>query len=181
VANYDTFMFYAGTYPDVESAEQDYEAVKSLHYNLDLIDSFDAAVIGKKENGKVKVFKKHEQPTRHGGWVGAGWGLATGLVIALFPAAAIGTGLLAGTTGAGAAIGAIAGHVKHGMKNKDLHDLADMLDAGEAALIVVASSDIGKKVEEAMSRADKIEAKEAEVDLEELTKDMEVAEKEASS
>ncbi len=92
MANYDTFVFYAGTYPDVESAKQDYEAVKSLHYDMDLIDSFDAAIIEKKEDGKVKVVKKHEQPTRHGGWVGAGWGLAAGFVMALFPAAAIGTG-----------------------------------------------------------------------------------------
>ena len=181
MANYDTFVFYAGTYPDVESAKQDYEAVKSLHYDMDLIDSFDAAIIENKEDGKVKVVKKHEQPTRHGGWVGAGWGLAAGFVMALFPAAAIGTGLLVGTTGAGAAIGAIAGHVKHGMKNKDLYELADMLDAGQVALIVAAASDIGKKVEEVMSRADKIEAREARIDLDDLTKDMEVAEKEASS
>jgi len=181
VADYDTFMFYAGTYPDVESAEQDYEAVKSLHYDLDLIDSFDAAVIGKRANGRVKVFKKHEQPTRHGGWVGAGWGLATGLVIALFPAAAIGTGLLAGATGAGAAIGAIAGHVRHGMKNADLYQLADLLDVGEAALIVVAASDMDAKVREAMKQAEKIEAKEAKVDLKNLDKDVKEAEEEAAS
>jgi hypothetical protein len=46
-------------------------------------------------NGKVKILEKHEQPTRKGGWRGAGIGLATGVAIALFPAAAIGGGLLA--------------------------------------------------------------------------------------
>lgn len=61
---------------------------RDLYYGTDLIDTFDAAVIAKKDNGKVKIYKKHEQPTRHGGWTGAGWGLATGLGIALFPAAA---------------------------------------------------------------------------------------------
>ena len=38
-------------------------------------------------SGKVKSVKKHETPTRVGGIGGGGVGLATGLVIALFPAA----------------------------------------------------------------------------------------------
>ena len=42
--------------------------------------------------------------------LGGGVGLATGLVIALFPAAAIGGGLLLGATGTGALLGALAGH-----------------------------------------------------------------------
>ncbi|MFV1962498.1 MAG: DUF1269 domain-containing protein [Acidimicrobiia bacterium] len=178
---YDTFMFYAGTYPDVESAEQGYQKVKDLYYGADLIDTFDAAVIAKKEDGKVKIYKKHEQPTRHGGWVGAGWGLATGLIIALFPAAAIGAGLLVGTTGAGAAIGAISGHVLHGMNRGDLKDLGDHLDAGEAALIVAAASNIADKVEAAMSQATKVEVKQAMIDTEDLEKESREAQDEASS
>ena len=130
MADYDTYMFYAGTYPDVGTAEQDYQAVKDLYYETNIIDTFDAAVVGKKENGKVKIYKKHEQPTRHGGWTGAGWGLATGLVVALFPAAAIGGGLLAGTTAAGSGIGAIAWHASGGMSRGDLKDLGETLDAG---------------------------------------------------
>ena len=67
-----------------------------------LIDAYDAAVIERKESGKVKIVRKHETPTRVGGVLGGGVGLATGLAIALFPAAAIGGGLLAATTGGGA-------------------------------------------------------------------------------
>ncbi len=181
MADYDTFMFYAGTYPDVDSAVADYEAVKALHYDLGLIDTFDAAVIGKKDDGKVKIYKKHEQPTRHGGWVGAGWGLATGLVVALFPAAAIGGGLLAGTTAAGAGIGAIAGHVSAGMDRGDLKDLGESLDEGQAALVVVAATALGDKIKEAMKDAEKIEAKEAKIDTEELEKDSKAAQEEATS
>jgi uncharacterized membrane protein len=181
MADYDTFMFYAGVYPDVDTAEQDYQAVKDLYYETNLIDTFDAAVVGKKESGKVKIYKKHEQPTRHGGWVGAGWGLATGLVVALFPAAAIGGGLLAGTTAAGAGIGAIAGHVSGGMSRSDLKDFGDTLDAGEAALVVAAASDIASKVQAAMSQAQKIESKEVKVDTDDMEKDSKDAQKEASS
>jgi len=181
MADYDTYMFYAGVYPDVDTAEQDYQAVKDLYYQTNIIDTFDAAVVGKKESGKVKIYKKHEQPTRHGGWVGAGWGLATGLVVALFPAAAIGGGLLAGTTAAGAGLGAIAGHVSGGMSRSDLKDLGETLDAGEAALVVAAASDMASKVQAAMTRAEKIDGKQVQVDADEMEKDSKDAQKEATS
>jgi uncharacterized membrane protein len=181
MADYDTYVFYAGVYPDVDTAEQDYQAVKDMYYETNLIDTFDAAVVGKKESGKVKIYKKHEQPTRHGGWVGAGWGLATGLVVALFPAAAIGGGLLAGTTAAGAGLGAIAGHVSGGMSRSDLKDLGDTLDAGEAALVVAAATDMASKVQAAMSQAEKVESKQVQVDADEMEKDSKDAQKEATS
>ena len=67
-----------------------------LHTEAELIDAYDAAVVRRRDDGKVKIVKKHETPTRVGGVLGGGVGLATGVVIALFPAAAIGGGLLAG-------------------------------------------------------------------------------------
>ena len=92
----DTFFAYSGIYADVKDALEDYDAVHALHTELGLIDAYDAAVVERKDNGKVKIVKKHETPTRVGGVLGGGVGLATGLVIALFPAAAIGGGLLLG-------------------------------------------------------------------------------------
>ena len=90
----DTFYAYLGVYDDVADALEDYEAVHVLHTEVGLIDAYDAAVVEKRTDGKVKIVKKHETPTRVGGVLGGGAGLATGLVIALFPAAAIGAGLL---------------------------------------------------------------------------------------
>lgn len=172
---YDTYMMFAGVYSDEATAEADYQAVKDLYYETNLIDTFDAAVIGKTEDGKVKIYKKHEQPTRHGGWTGAGWGLATGLAIALFPAAAIGGGLLAGTTAIGAGVGAIAGHVSGGMNRSDLKELGDQLDAGEAALIVAAASDVADKVKTAISQADEVLSKQAQIDADDLAKEVDDA------
>ncbi len=181
MGDYDRYVLYVGAYPDVETAEQDYQAVKDLYYERNLLDTFDAAVVGKKESGRVKIYKEHEQPTRLGGWVGAGWGLATGLVVALFPAAAIGGGLLAGTTAAGAGLGAIAGHVSGGMSRSDLEDLRETLDAGEAALVVAAASNVVEKVQAAMSQAEKVESKQVQVDADEMEKDSKDAQKEATS
>ncbi|HEU4899585.1 MAG TPA: hypothetical protein VFX88_18775, partial [Actinomycetota bacterium] len=111
----DTFMAYVGVYPGVDAAEADYELVKDLHTEARLIDAYDAAVIERREDGKVRIVRKHETPTRVGGVLGGGVGLATGLVVALFPFAGIGAGLLAATTGGGAILGAVAGHAAAGM------------------------------------------------------------------
>ncbi len=171
----DTFMVYAGVYSNVDDAKADYQAVHDLHVKDGLIDAYDAAVIERKENGKVKIVKKHETPTRVGGVGGGTVGLATGLVIALFPAAAIGGGLLALTTGAGAGLGAWAGHAAAGMSRSDLKDLGEQLDKGQAGLVVVGVSDMGAKIEEAMNNADKVEEKQLSADTADLAKDVEAA------
>ena len=95
----DTFIAYVGIYDNVADADADYALVKDLHTKANLIDAYDAAVIEHRADGKVKITKKHETPTRVGGVLGGGVGLATGLVLVLFPFAAIGGGLLAVTVG----------------------------------------------------------------------------------
>jgi uncharacterized membrane protein len=169
----DTFMVYVGVYADVDDAKADYQAVHDLHVKDGLIDAYDAAVIERKDNGKVKIVKKHETPTRVGGVGGGTVGLATGLVIALFPAAAIGGGLLAATTGTGAALGAWAGHAAAGMSRSDLKELGEQLDAGQAGLVVVGVSDMGAKIEKSMTKAEKVDEKRLDADIAELAKDAE--------
>ncbi len=167
----DTFFAYIGVYADLDDAKADYEAVKLIHTELGLIDAYDAAIVERREDGKVKIVKKHETPTRVGGVLGGGVGLATGLVVALFPAAVIGTGLLAATTGTGAVLGAVAGHASAGLSRGDLKDLGEALDAGTAGLVVVGVSDMASKIEAAMERAEKVEAKQLEADAEAIEAD----------
>jgi len=167
----DTFFAFCGVYNDVKDALADYDAVHSLHVDAGLIDAYDAAVIERKLDGKVKIVKKHETPTRVGGVLGGGVGLATGLAIALFPAAAIGGGLLLATGGGGAILGSVAGHAAGGMSRGDLKEMGEALDQGQAGLVVVAVSDMQSKVEAAMKRADKVQAKQLKADQEELERD----------
>ena len=77
--------------------------------------------------------------------LGAGIGLATGLVVALFPFAAVGAGLLVGTTAGGAILGSLSRHAAAGMSRHDLKELGEHLDAGQAGLVVVAVSDMGAR------------------------------------
>jgi uncharacterized membrane protein len=173
----DTLLVYCGVYNDVADAESDYEMIKDLHTEANLIDAYDAAVIERNDKGKVKIVKKHETPTRAGGVLGGGVGLATGLAIALFPAAAIGGGLLLGTTAGGALLGSVAGHAAAGMSRGDLKELGESLDEGQAGLIVVAVSDMDAKVRAAMKRADKIQEKELKADQKALEEEAKAADK----
>ena len=171
----DTFMAYVGVYDNPADADADYQAVKDLHTKENLIDAYDAAVVERRADGKVKITKKHETPTRVGGVLGGGAGLATGLVLVLFPFAAIGGGLLAITTAGGALLGAVAGHAAAGMSRKDLKELGEHLDAGQAGLVVVAVSDMGAKVERAMKQAQKVEARQLKADTAEIEADAKAA------
>jgi uncharacterized membrane protein len=176
----DTLMVYAGVYENLADAEADYELVKELHVEAGLIDAYDAAVVERRDDGKVKIVKKHETPTRVGGVLGGGIGLATGVVVVLFPFAAVGGGLLLGATAGGAILGAVAGHAAAGMSRGDLKDLGEHLDAGQAGLVVVAVSDMGAKVERAMKRAEKVQEKQIKADNEAIEKDASAAAASAS-
>lgn len=164
----DTFFAFLGVYSDVDDALADYESVKDLHVEAGLLDAYDAAVVQRRDDGSVKIVKKHETPTRVGGVLGGGIGLATGLVVALFPAAAIGTGILAATTAGGAALGALAGHAAAGMSRKDLKEAGEHLDEGTAGLVVVGVADMEAKIERAMRKAEKVEAKKLEADTDKI-------------
>jgi len=171
----DTFMVYVGVYRNLADAEADYDLVKALHTEAGLIDAYDAAIIHRRADGKVKIARKHETPTRVGGVLGGGVGLATGLVVALFPFAAIGGGLLAATTAGGSLLGAVAGHAAAGMSRDDLKELGEQLDAGEAGLVVVGVSDMGAKIERAMTGAESVKAKELKADTSEIESDVKEA------
>jgi len=157
----DTFVAYVGVYPNVEDAEADYQLVKDLHTKAGMLDAYDAAVIEKRADGKVRITKKHETPTRVGGVLGGGVGLATGLVLALFPFAAIGGGLL----------GAVSGHAAAGMSRNDLKELGEYLDEGEAGLVVVGVEEMEDDIKRSMDRAEKVETRELKADTEEIEKD----------
>jgi hypothetical protein len=61
------------------------------------------------------------------------------------------------------------------MSRDDLKELGESLDAGEAGLVVVAVADIGSKVEEAMSRAEKVETKQLTADTGAIEEDVRTA------
>ena len=157
----DNPMFlYAGEYESVDDAKADLEVLKELHREH-VVGTYDAAVITKTDDGKVKIVDKIEKPTQHGGWAGMAVGAAMGLI---FPPSILVGGLL------GAGAGALIGHLRSGMSNSDLKEVGEMLEESEAALIVVGEATIEQAVDDATKRAKKEMKKEVRADAKELEK-----------
>ena len=158
MAKDDAMFLYIGTYPSEAAARADYDIVKDLH-TVDVVHSYDAAVVTKDSSGKVHV-NKDETATRHGGWGGAAAGAVVGL---LFPPAILGGALVGG------AVGAVSGHLWRGISRSDVKELGELIDSGEAALLVVGQSNLEEALENAGLKPDKhvtkqVDTKSADID-----------------
>ena len=173
----DTVLVLAASYDDLADAEADYAAIKALYYAVETSHDFDAAVVARDEDGKIQVVKKHEQPTRHGAVHGLGWGLAVGAVCAILPAVGL-LGALAVGGGAGAAIGAVTGHMKGGMDDEDLKRLGEVLDKGQAGLIVVYATNMADQVAANIKAVNRYVSKEIDANADELARQLHEAEAE---
>ena len=167
----DTFVLIASQYAMEEDALEDYDAVRAVYEDLGIIDTYDAAVVTKRSDGKVEIVKRVEEPTRQGAVAGLAVGLAVGALVALFPAVAIGAGLAIGGA-AGAALGATAGHVAAGMSRSDLKELGELLDAGTSGLVVVAATDVEDRVEAAIQHGKDVVKKQVQLDADGLKADI---------
>jgi len=164
----DTLVVLGASYDSVSAAEDDYEAVKALYADAGVGHDFDAAIVERGDDGKVKVAKKHEASTRHGAWEG----LAIGAATAILPGIGLGVG-----AAAGAGIGAIAGHVKGGLKDSDLKQLGAVLDKGAAGLIVIYATNMADQVASSLKAEDRYVSEAMDVDADALAKQIEEAEK----
>jgi uncharacterized membrane protein len=158
-------FLFIGTYPSEDAARADYDVVKDLHA-MDVVGTYDAAVITKDSKGKVHV-NKDEMATRHGGWGGAAAGAVVGM---LFAPAVLGTALVGG------AIGAASGHIYRGISRSDVKELGDLIDSGQAALLVIGASNLEQALAKATLQAEKQIAKQLDVS----TDDVDAAVKEAA-
>ena len=144
MAKADGVFIYIGTYPSEASARGDYETVKDLH-SLGAVGSYDVAVITKDDDGKVHV-NKDESSTRHGAWGGVAVGALVGL---LFPPSLIASAAVGG------AVGAVGGHLWKGMSRSDVKEFGELIDSGEACLLVVGESTIEEAIDKASLTAEK--------------------------
>lgn len=158
-----------GSYRTVDDAMADYDAVREFYRKLGASSKFDAAVVSKSPEGKVKIEKTYEAGTRHDALAGLGFGLAAGIIAALFPVIGITAALLAGGIG-GAAIGAIVGHVQTGMRREDLKKIGDALNDSEAGLVVVYETNLADQVKKNIKAARQFVSKVADLTTEDIEK-----------
>jgi uncharacterized membrane protein len=160
---------FAALYSDRADAFADYDLLLEAHA-AKLVGTYDVAIISKDAEGKVHV-SKHEKPTQHGAWGGIAVGALVGV---LFPPSVLGAAALGGI------VGGVGGHLRKGMSRGDAKELGELLDEGEAALIVIGESRVEEWLEEALARAVKTVEKEVDADNEEFKRELEDAAKAAS-
>ena len=148
----DTLYVSAAAYDDVDDALAAYGAIEGVWRHLSGSHDFDATVVAKDATGKVELMRRHDEPTRHGAATGLNWGLAVGFVATLFPAVGI-LGALAVGAGSGAALGAVAGHAGGAISRDDLKALGEVLDRGDAGLVVVYPPEMADRVRDSLSGA----------------------------
>lgn len=159
----DMLVVLGASYDSVSDAEVDFEAVKAMYNNAGVGHDFDAAIVERGEDGKVKVAKKHEESTRHGAWKG----LAIGALTAVLPG--VGFGVAAAV---GAGIGAVTGHIKGGMSNDDLKELGTVLENGEAGLIVIYAANMADQVAASIKAENRYISDAIDADADELAKQL---------
>jgi uncharacterized membrane protein len=146
-----TYVVYAASYASTEDAKADLEALKAIKSAGEIRD-LTAAIVSKNDKGHLHV---HE--TTHAGKVAAGVGIVAGTIIgAVFLPAGIAvvTAAVGGAAGVGVVAGAI-GHFAGGISRKDMKELGEFLDAGEAAMLAVAVDAIDTDIDAALTRATK--------------------------
>lgn len=161
MAKSDGAFLYIGTYPDESAARSDYDVVKALH-GIDAIGHFDAAIVTKDDKGKVHV-DKDETATRKGAWGGVAAGAVVGL---LFPPSILASAAVVGASGG------LAGHLWKGMSRSDVKELGEVIDEGQAALVVLGDITVGEALKKAELRAVKEIRKQVNVDLDDLEKEI---------
>ena len=159
MAKPDAVFIYIGTYPSWAAAQADYDVVKDLHA-AGAVGTYDAGVVTKDDGGNVHV-NKDEMATRHGAWGGAAVGALVGILFppAIIPMAAV-----------GGAAGGVGGHLWRGMSRADVKELGDVIDDGQAALVIVGESTVEQAVDKAALKAEKHVAKELDVKPKDIDK-----------
>lgn len=157
MAKTDGAFLYIATYPDEVGARADYDVVQALH-DVDAIRDFDIAIVTKDDKGKIHV-DKDETSTRKVAWRGVAAGALVGL---LFPPSLIASAVVGG------AAGGVAGHLWKGMSRKDVKELGEVIDEGQAALVVLGDVAVSKALEKARLQAVKEVRKQINIDLDDL-------------
>lgn len=137
------------TYPDEDAAGADYRAVWRAHHagGSDLVA---AAVLVKGIDGKLHV-DRYDTTVTQGSWGCALVGSALAVVAA--PLAVVPLSGVATQNGTWAGIGGIVGHFWHNIPKSQLLRMSDVLESGQAALVIVAVDRTATDVEALLQNA----------------------------
>ena len=133
----------AAPYENVAAASADLDALEVLYAQSRANRPLDAVVVERDVYGQVLLVEQ-THPAK-----GPEIGLAIGVASTLFPPIGVGAALT--VPGGGAAVGAIVRHLHADIPREELDQLAEMLEAAEAGLVVVYDKSVARKVEATVS------------------------------
>ena len=176
MAETQTFVCFVVSFETPDCAYQAYQEVKDHCYETGSIRMFDAAVAGRQADGRFKILRAPARPDRERLLTAGQWGLAPGLAIALFPAAAVGTPLHSETACALAVLDVLAGAVSNGMSRSEIEHLGTTLDSGGDSLVVVTTSGCADELKLLIEGYGRAVSALTEIDVEALESDLHQAE-----
>ena len=160
MAEPDGVFVFLGVYDELAEAQADFDSIKVLKHEK-FLGGYESALVEKTLDEKIKVINTDATERTWAAKVGAISGAA---IAVIFPPS-----LLVGAL-AGAGVGALAGNFRRGMKKGDVKALAEALEPGQAAVIVIAETTVEEGLEHLMKRAKKIMKEQVDIEAAELKK-----------
>jgi len=145
---------YIAAYDDPDAAKGDFDALKEL-VKAGVIFVDVAVLVRRDADGKISV-KENAHEVAAGTMVGAAAGLLIGLI---FPPAFLASGVVGGAVGAGVG-GLVSAHRESEIKK----DVEDVLPPGSSGIITLFDITWKPKVDEALSKASKIDQEDVDAD-----------------
>jgi hypothetical protein len=133
-------------YPSKAAADLDFHAVEDVPRGLDIA----AALLRKGGDGRLTIVRQassKEQLTRGAALLGGALTIIAAPVGILFLAP------LVKTWAAWTTVGAVVGHLWHNVPKQQLRQMSDLLEAGQAALVVVAVDKSGDHISDLLTNA----------------------------
>jgi hypothetical protein len=160
MAGRDALFVLVAPYDTAAAATLDLDAVEALYPGSGSTHGFDAVVVERDADGQVLVV---DQTRAHAG-------LAIGVAAALFPPIGVGAALALGA-GGGSTLGAIVRHLHGDIPREELEQLAEMLEAAGAGLILVYDETVAEVVESTVSSESHTIIRASDVDADELVRE----------
>ena len=161
MAKDDPKVLYIAAYNDPDSAQGDFDALKELvREGAIFIDV--AVLVSRDDEGKIKV-DENAHEVAGGTMVGAAGGFVIGL---LFPPALIAATVFGGAAGAG-----VGGLVSHHRGNEIKKDVEQVLPVGSSGIVTVFDVTLKPRIDEALSKATKVDEEEVDPASVERVKD----------
>ena len=134
------------------AAEQDYDAVRGMKHEGQ-IDHLAIAIVVKDDDGELQI-DRHDSSAKHLAWGGGVLGAALTIVSA--PLGIVFLGPLAVATAAWAGVGGLVGHFWKNIPKDLARRMGDLLESGDAGLVIVAvnpqGADIGALLANAVDK-----------------------------